>query len=42
MVELGFTVLPSSTQPLRIDLGIQGYAGKREGVSASLKVEYRF
>jgi outer membrane autotransporter protein len=42
MVELGFSVHPSSFQALRIDLGIQGYAGKREGVSGSLKAEYRF
>jgi outer membrane autotransporter protein len=42
IVELGLSTHPSPARPLRIELGVQGYAGKREGVSAMLKVEYRF
>jgi outer membrane autotransporter protein len=40
--ELGLTVKPSQTLPLSFDLGIQGYAGKREGVTGSLQVRFEF
>jgi outer membrane autotransporter protein len=40
--EIGLRVNPTPSQPLSIDFGVQGYAGKREGVTASVKVEYRF
>jgi outer membrane autotransporter protein len=42
ILELGLTLDPGKTQPMKIDLGLQGHAGKREGVSGSVKVEYRF
>jgi outer membrane autotransporter protein len=42
IVELGLTLTPSKTRPLTIDLGIQGYAGQREGASGSIKMKYRF
>jgi outer membrane autotransporter protein len=40
--EAGFVFRPSDALPLSLDLGVQGYAGKREGVSGSLYVKYEF
>jgi len=40
--ELGLTLKPSITMPLSFDLGVQGYVGKREGVTGSLQVRYEF
>jgi hypothetical protein len=40
--ELGLSYKPSATLPLTFDLGAQGYAGKREGVTGSLQVKYEF
>jgi hypothetical protein len=40
--ELGLTVRPSPSNPLSVDLGVQGYAGKREGFSGSLSVKWEF
>ncbi|MFT4300768.1 MAG: autotransporter domain-containing protein [Desulfovibrio sp.] len=40
--ELGLTFTPSQTLPLSFDLGVQGYAGKREGVTGSLQAKYEF
>ncbi|MDR0736208.1 MAG: hypothetical protein LBF51_05145, partial [Zoogloeaceae bacterium] len=40
--EIGFTFTPSKTLPLAIDFGVQGYAGKKEGVTGSLRVKYAF
>ena len=40
--ELGLTFTPSQTLPLSFDLGIQGYVGKREGVTGSLQAKYEF
>ncbi|MDR3055191.1 MAG: autotransporter outer membrane beta-barrel domain-containing protein, partial [Zoogloeaceae bacterium] len=42
IVELGLTMTPSNTLPLTVNFGLQGYTGKREGVSGNLRVEYRF
>jgi hypothetical protein len=42
MGELGLTWKPSKTLPLSFDLGVQGYAGKREGVAGSLQVKFEF
>ena len=28
--------------PLSLDLGVQGYVGKREGVTGSLQIRYAF
>jgi len=38
--ELGVTLTP--TGKLTVDLGVQGYAGKRQGITASLRVKYAF
>jgi len=40
--ELGFTLKPSQTLPLSFDLGVQGYTGKREGVTGSLQLRFEF
>jgi hypothetical protein len=40
--EIGITAKPTRTSPFLIDVGIQGYAGRREGVTGSLRVHYFF
>lgn len=40
--ELGLTIQPSQTLPLFLDLGVQGYTGKREGVSGALQIKFAF
>ncbi|MFT4302776.1 MAG: hypothetical protein QM579_13610 [Desulfovibrio sp.] len=40
--ELGFSFRPSQAVPLTLDLGVQGYVGKREGVTGSLQVKFEF
>jgi outer membrane autotransporter protein len=42
MVEVGFSVQPSRSRPLHLNLGIHGYVGKREGVAGSLQAKYQF
>jgi len=42
MGEIGLNLKPSKTLPLSFDLGVQGYVGKREGVSGSLQVKWEF
>jgi outer membrane autotransporter protein len=41
-VELGLTGRPSASHPLYLNFGIQGHAGKREGVTANFRVNYLF
>ena len=40
--EFGLTLKPSLNLPLSFDLGVQGYTGKREGVTGSLQIRYEF
>ncbi|GAB7507718.1 hypothetical protein Bwad005_03290 [Bilophila wadsworthia] len=40
--ELGISLTPSADLPLTIDLGVQGYTGKHEGVTGSLMVKWEF
>ena len=40
--ELGLMVKPRTARPLTIDLGVQGYIGKREGMSGSMRVRWSF
>ena len=40
--ELGLTLKPAKNLPLSCDLGVQGYVGRREGVTGSLQVKYEF
>jgi outer membrane autotransporter protein len=40
--ELGLTVRPSEDLALKLDAGVQGYAGARQGFSGSLHVKYEF
>ena len=42
MGELGITLTPSSTIPVSLDLGVQGYVGRREGVSGTLQLQWKF
>ena len=42
MGEIGLSLKPSKDLPLSFDLGVQGYVGKREGVTGSLQVRYEF
>ena len=38
----GLTLKPSKDLPLSFDLGVQGYVGKREGVTGSLQIRFEF
>ena len=40
--ELGLVYTPSASLPLSFDLGVQGYVGKREGLTGSLPATYEF
>jgi len=40
--EIGVTVTPSKDLPVSIDLGFQGYAGRRDGGTASVQVRVDF
>jgi len=40
--ELGLTLKPGKNLPLSFDLGVQGYVGKREGVTGSLQIKFEF
>lgn len=40
--ELGLTWKPSAESGLSVDLGAQGYAGVRQGVSGNLQMKYEF
>ena len=40
--ELGLEWNPTTAQNLFVDFGVQGFAGKREGVSGNLQLRYQF
>jgi outer membrane autotransporter protein len=40
--ELGLTLTPSSRQALSIDIGLQGYVGRRQGFGGAAAVKYAF
>ena len=40
--ELGLTLKPTKGMPVSLDLGVQGYAGQREGVTGALQIRYEF
>ncbi|MDR2696686.1 MAG: autotransporter outer membrane beta-barrel domain-containing protein [Deltaproteobacteria bacterium] len=40
--ELGLSLTPAKGLPLSFDLGVQGYVGKREGITGSLQVKFEF
>jgi len=42
IVEVGFIMQPAQNHPFTINLGLQGYVGKQEGVTGSLRVKYEF
>ncbi|GHT85327.1 hypothetical protein AGMMS49960_14030 [Betaproteobacteria bacterium] len=41
LLELGLTLTPA-TKGWSLDVGVQGYTGKREGVTGNVKAGYRF
>jgi hypothetical protein len=42
ILELGIVSAASPENPLRVDFRVRGYAGAREGVTGSLRLEYEF
>ncbi|MDR1648068.1 MAG: autotransporter outer membrane beta-barrel domain-containing protein, partial [Zoogloeaceae bacterium] len=42
MLEAGFTLNPTAEKPLTLEFGVQGYTGRREGITGSFRVNYRF
>lgn len=42
ILTLGSTVTPLAGQPLSVDINLNGYTGKRDGVGGSLKFSYAF
>ena len=43
IVELGFLITPErADSPLSVEFGVQGYTGKREGLTGSLQFNYYF
>jgi hypothetical protein len=41
--EFGIAVKPAASRPdLSLDIGVQGYTGKREGVTGSLRMKLEF
>jgi hypothetical protein len=40
--ELGLTIKASESRPLSFDLGLQGYTGRREGLTGSLQMRIEF
>ncbi|HHR6081230.1 TPA: hypothetical protein ACS7ZY_003633 [Providencia alcalifaciens] len=42
ILTLGSTVTPLATQPLSVDINLNGYTGKRDGVGGGIKFSYAF
>jgi outer membrane autotransporter protein len=40
--EFGLSVMPSLALPVSFDLGVQGYTGKREGISGNIRMSLAF
>ncbi len=40
--EIGLTIKPSRKTPLSFDVGVQGYTGKRKGVTGALRLGCAF
>jgi outer membrane autotransporter protein len=40
--EIGVTVRPAAASPFSVDFGIQGYTGKREGLTGNLQLKFIF
>ncbi|MDR1350785.1 MAG: autotransporter outer membrane beta-barrel domain-containing protein, partial [Zoogloeaceae bacterium] len=40
--EFGLTLIPAQNKALTLDIGLQGYVGKREGVTGTARVNYAF
>lgn len=42
MLEAGLLLTPSAYSPISVDLGVQGFTGRREGIVGSLRLNYYF
>jgi outer membrane autotransporter protein len=42
IVEIGVTLTPTPSRPVTVDFGLQGYGGRREGATGSVRVRYEF
>jgi hypothetical protein len=42
MGEIGLNLKPSADFPVSFDIGVQGYIGKREGVTGTIYGKYEF
>src|SRR5699024_4139972 len=42
MLELGVAMQPTGAEVLSLNLGVQGYAGRRQGVAGSARFEWQF
>jgi len=42
IAEIGFSLQPTKSSPLWLEVGIQGYGGKREGVTGGVQARYTF
>jgi hypothetical protein len=42
IAEVGLSIQPSRSRPLFLDIGIQGYTGKREGITGNIQIRRAF
>ncbi|MDR2364414.1 MAG: autotransporter domain-containing protein [Zoogloeaceae bacterium] len=42
IAEVGFTLTPAANKNIVVDIGLQGYFGKREGTTGSAQLKYEF
>lgn len=42
ILEAGMTMTPSAESPWKMDFGVKGYVGDRQGVTGSLQIQYLF
>lgn len=42
MLEVGYQVKPTKTSPLTIDIGVNGWTGKQEGVGTNVSLNWKF
>ena len=42
ILDVGFKLQPSQNKAMSVDVGLQGYAGKREGLTGNVALKYAF
>jgi outer membrane autotransporter protein len=42
IAEVGLNITPSSNKAFTVDIGLQGYVGKRQGATGSVQAKYEF